>query len=102
MEWVGDLGEVLDEAAVEVGKPDESSDVTERLGDRPVADSFNLGGVHADLSLMDNQAQVLDLGLLELAFLGSEVEIVLLQVGKDLVDDGAVLFQGRCEDEDFV
>jgi hypothetical protein len=72
------------------------------LGDRPVADGFNLGGVHADLSLMDNQAQVLDLGLLELAFLRSEVEVMLLQAGEDLVDNGAVLFQGRCEDKDIV
>jgi hypothetical protein len=73
----GDLGEILDESAVEVGKPKETTDVLEVLGSWPVMNGFDLAGIHCYLSLPDDQAQILNLGAFELAFFRTKVKVML-------------------------
>src|SRR5690606_1432119 len=67
VERSGDGGEVLDETAVKVGEPEETTNGAEVAGDWPVADGFDLGGVHADFALTDDQPEVFDLLTFELA-----------------------------------
>ena len=90
-----DLGKIFDKSTIKVGKPDETSDFVEVFGRGPRGDSFNFGRVHADFTGTDNQFEVLDFGLLEFAFLGPKVQIVLLETTEDFVDDLAVLLEIR-------
>ena len=90
-----DLGKVFDKSTIKVGEPNETSDFFEVPGCRPGGDSFNFRRVHTDFTGTDNQSEVLDFGLFELAFLGPKVQIVLLETTEDLVDNLAVLLEIR-------
>ena len=65
MQGFGDLAEVLDELSVEV---DESEERLQRLlsgGHLPLGDGFDLLWIGADLSVSDNETQVLHLWFLK-------------------------------------
>jgi hypothetical protein len=49
------LGEVFDEASIEVGKPNEALYFFEVLGNGPINDGFNLDWVHRDFTMTDDQ-----------------------------------------------
>jgi len=50
----------------------------------------------------DNHSEILDRGFLELALVGTEVELMFLQQLQNAAGDLLVLFKGLCEDEDVV
>jgi len=50
----------------------------------------------------DNYSEVLNRGFLKFAFVGTEVELMLLQQLQNTAGDLAVLFEGLYEDEDVV
>ena len=56
IEWASDLGEVLDEAAVEVSKAQESSYFSKVGWSCPVMDSLHFTRVHGYLTLSNDQA----------------------------------------------
>ena len=56
IEWVSNLGEVLDEAVVEVSKAQEPSYFSKVGWSCPVTDSLHFTRVHGYLSLSDDQA----------------------------------------------
>ncbi|KAG5335563.1 hypothetical protein C0989_001005, partial [Termitomyces sp. Mn162] len=58
--------------------------------------------VHLHSSVQDDQAKILSLGLLELALLQFEVELVLAEAFQDKVHDLVVFFQHFGVDEDVV
>jgi hypothetical protein len=64
-----DCGEVSDEAAVEIAESQEASDVFNGSWSRPFCDSFYFHGIHLDLSLTDNDAEIFHLFLVKGAFL---------------------------------
>jgi hypothetical protein len=67
------LGKVLDKALVEIGKPDETSDFFEFRGRCPISDGLYFDWVHGNFAGADDQSEIVDMGLLELALLGSDV-----------------------------
>jgi hypothetical protein len=54
VKWVADLGEVLDEALIEVGEANEALYFLEIFRDGPIDDSFNLDWVYKDSAMTDN------------------------------------------------
>jgi hypothetical protein len=67
------LGEVLDKVSVEIGEPDETPNFFEFRRWCPISDGLYLDRVHGNFAGADDQSEVVDMGLLELALLGSEV-----------------------------
>ena len=60
------------EAPVEVRESNERLDFLLRLQDRPVSNSGYLDWVHLDMVVQDDNAEVFNLGLLELALVWPE------------------------------
>ena len=58
MEGACDVGEVLDEAMVEVDETKEQLHFLHLLGHQPVSDALHLYRVHGHLVLGDNESQV--------------------------------------------
>jgi hypothetical protein len=54
MKGTTNLGEVFDEASVEVGKADKASHFFEVFGDGPINDGFNFDWVHRDFAMTDD------------------------------------------------
>jgi hypothetical protein len=96
------LGKVLDEALVEIGKPDETSDFFEFRGWCPISDGLYLDRVHGNFAGADDQSEVVDMGLLELALLGSEVKIVFFETSKNFVNNFPMFHESSAPDEDVV
>ena len=66
------------EAPIEIGKSNERLDLLLHLGDWPVSNSGYLDWVHLHVVMQDDDAEVFNLGLLELALVRSEEQLVLL------------------------
>jgi hypothetical protein len=96
------LGEVLDKASVEIGKPDETSDFFEFCGWCPISDGLYLDWVHGNFAGADDQSEVVNMGLLELALLGSEVKIVFFEAPKNFVDDLPMFLKSSAPNEDVI
>ena len=64
--------EILDKSMVEVNKVYEGLHISLVLQGRLLVDSGNLNRVHLNLVLWDDQSEVLDLPLMELALLQAE------------------------------
>jgi hypothetical protein len=67
VERLANLGEVFDEALVEVSKADKASYFFEVFGDRPIHDGFDFDWVHRDFAMTDDQTKIIYLGLFKLA-----------------------------------
>ena len=61
MQGSGALGEVSDEPSVEIGEPNEASNVFEVFGSRPFEYSFYFDGVHRDFAVTYDQTEIFDL-----------------------------------------
>ena len=96
------VGEVLNEALVEVCEPDEGLDFAFISGSRPLCDSGHLYWVHSDFSFRDNESKVLDFHSFKLTLLWLEVELVPLKPFYHLPDYPPVLCQGFGEDQDVI
>lgn len=55
---LADLGEVFDEASVEIGKPNETSDFFEGLGCSPIHNGLYLDWVHRNFAGADDQTEI--------------------------------------------
>ncbi|KAG6876697.1 hypothetical protein C0993_001034 [Termitomyces sp. T159_Od127] len=93
VEGFGDLGVVINELAVEIGKTKEGLHLVYTLGWRSVEDGFHLSGVHVNAIWSDYDAKVLDFSGVEQALLRLGVEVVLLELFEDVADVVVVLFQ---------
>jgi hypothetical protein len=67
------LGEVFNKASVEIGKPNKTPDFFEFCGWCPILDGLYLDRVYENFAGADDQSKIVDVGLLELALLGSEI-----------------------------
>jgi hypothetical protein len=67
------LGEVLDKASIEIGKPNKAPDFFELCGWCPILDGLYLDRIHGSFAGADDQSEIVNMGLLELALLGSEI-----------------------------
>ena len=97
-----DPAKVTDEPSVEVCEPAKFPYVRCILGRRPLHDALDLDRIHANASSGEHHTEPFNLRSFELALLWLQEQIILLQTLQDLVDDFAVLFQIRTEDEDVV
>ncbi|KDQ25396.1 hypothetical protein PLEOSDRAFT_1045877, partial [Pleurotus ostreatus PC15] len=98
----GDMRVVLDEAAVEVDEPEEGLEFSPSPRGRPVRDSGDLYGVHLDLTLRDDDSEILHLGSLEIALVCSEEELVLLEDLQDTPEEPAMLFARLGVDQNVI
>src|SRR3979490_722895 len=96
------LREVWDESSVEVDETDEGLDLLFVGGGRPLRHTSYLHWVHFDLVVQDDDSEVFNASLFELALLMSEVQLVLTETFHDHAGDKAMFFQRRCKDEDVV
>jgi hypothetical protein len=96
------FGEVFDKPSIEIGKPNETSDFFEFCGWCPISDGLYLDRVHGNFAGADDQSEVIDMGLLELALLGSEVKIVFFKTPKNFVDDLPMFLESSAPNEDVV
>jgi hypothetical protein len=71
----GNVRVILDEATVKVAKAKEGLDLGDCTGARPIGDSGEFCRVHFNLTLSDNNAKILDGGLVEEALLRLEIEV---------------------------
>ena len=94
--------EVLDEPLVEVDESKEGLYFLLVCRSRPLGNASDLDWVHRDGVVRDDYSKVLDRGFLEFTFVGTEVELMLLQQLQNVAGDLPVLFKGLCEDEDVV
>jgi hypothetical protein len=96
------LGKVLDKASIEIGKPNETSDFFEFRGRCPISDGLYLDRVYGNFAGADDQSEVVDMGLLELALLGSEVKIVFFETPKNFMDDLPMFIESSASDKDVI
>ena len=78
------MGEVLHEAAVEVHEAEERHDVFELLRLRPVRNTGDLDGVHANDVACEDESDEFDLLDLENAFFGLEEQVVRLEGSREV------------------
>jgi hypothetical protein len=102
MERPAYLGEVFDKASVEIGEPDETPNFFELRGWCPISDGLYLDRVHGNFARADDQSKVVDMELLELTFLGSEVKIVFFETPKNFVNDLPMFLESGAPDKDVV
>ncbi|KDQ24151.1 hypothetical protein PLEOSDRAFT_1020914, partial [Pleurotus ostreatus PC15] len=97
-----DMRVVLDEAAVEIDEPEEGLEFSPSPRGRPVRDSGNLHRIHLDLTLGDDDSEILHLDLLEFALVCSEEELVPLEDLQDPLENPTMLFARFGVDQDVV
>ncbi|KAG6896293.1 hypothetical protein C0992_009270 [Termitomyces sp. T32_za158] len=85
------VGEILDELLIEVGEPQEGLYLLLVLGLWPLDYAGHLRWVHLCHTLRDDQSKVLNAGLLELALLQFEVELVQAEMVQDNSSDATML-----------
>ncbi len=100
--WSSMFGEALDEPSIEVSESQEGLHFLLIRQGRPILNASNLDRVHCYQVVRDDHPEILDRGLLKLAFVCSKVEFVLLQEFHDSLGDPLMLFEGLCEDENVV
>jgi hypothetical protein len=99
---LADLGEVLDEALVEIVKSNETPEFFELCRWCPISNSFHLDWVHGNFARADDQSEVVDMGLLKLAVLGLEVQIVFFETPKDFMDNLLMFVKSGTPDENVI
>ena len=72
------------------------------VGGWPFCDAGDLDGIHLDLVVRDDHAEIFDTGFFEFALLMPEVQVVLAHAIEDNSSDPAMFFEAVCEDEDVV
>ena len=102
MEGVHNVGEVPDEATVEVDKAEERLYLLHLLGDWPVGDSLHLHRVHGHFVLGDDKSQVFNFLALELALLCFQEQVVPLQEFKYSAHCLTMFREGLIEGKDVM
>jgi hypothetical protein len=94
------LGEVFNEAVIEIGKPDETSDFFEFRRWGPISDGLYFNRVHRNFPGADDQSKVVNVRLLEFALFGSEIEIMFFKMAKNFVNDLPIFIESGTPNED--
>jgi hypothetical protein len=102
MKWLTYLGEVFDEAAIEIGKPNETSDFFKFRGWGPISDGLYFDWVHGNFARADDQFEIVDVGLLEFALLRLEVEIMFCKMAKNFMDNLLMFIESSAPNEDVI
>lgn len=102
VEALGVLGEVADEASVEVGEAEECLELASRGWGLPVGDSFYLFGVHLDAAGGDDEPQVFGSCHAELALGEINLEAGFCQALEHFSHVGGVLLDVAGVDENVV
>ena len=92
----------FDEPAIEISEPDEGLDFLFVRRGWPFCYTGDFDGIHLNLVVRDDHAEVLDMGPFKLALLVSEIEVVFVLAIQDDSSDWAMFFEAVCEDEDVV
>ena len=93
-EQAGVFREVFDEPSIEVGECEEELHLLLVRRSGPLSDTGNLGWIHQDGVVGDDDSEVFDCGFLKLAFVGTEVKLMFLQKLQNAAGDLLVLFEG--------
>jgi hypothetical protein len=96
------LGEVLDKALVEIGKPDKTPDFFEFCGWCPISDGLYLDRVHGNFARADNQSEVVDMGLLKFALLGLEIQIGFFEASKNFMYNLSVFIESGAPNKNII
>ena len=96
------VGEAFDEPAVEVRKTKEGLDLLSTCCGGPLCNAGHLYGVHSNFAVGDDQAKILDRGLLELAFFVSKEELMFLKEFENKSSDAALFLHRFREDQDVI
>ncbi len=94
--------EILDETSIEISKSQESLKLLYRLGNWPLRDGSHLPLVHLNSLLANDVAEELHCGPMELALLQTEVQMVLAEPLKDLLNVVAMVSQVPGVDENII
>src|SRR5260221_13706856 len=86
----------------EVHKAKEGLDLLDLHWGQPLCNSVDLHQIHSNMVFQDDQSEVFNLLLLELAFLWLEKQPLPLEGSKDLVDNPLVFGEGGGVDNDVV
>src|SRR5258708_19141804 len=92
----------MDKLLIEVHKAKEGLDLLDLRWGQSLCYSMDLNQIHGDMVFQDDQSEVFDLLLLELAFLWLEKQPPPSEGSKDLVDNLPVFGEGGGVDEDVV
>jgi hypothetical protein len=96
------VGEVLDKPPVEVDKYNEGLNLLPILRNHPFRHARNLHPVHLHCFFRHNYTEVLNVGSLEFALFGAELELILPQAFKHSPHHSLVFRQCLREDEDVI
>src|SRR5260221_62382 len=92
----------MDKLLIEVHKAKEGLDLLDLHWGQPLCNSADLCWIHSNMVFQDDQSEVFDLLLLELAFLWLEKQPPPLEGSKDLADNLPVFGEGGGVDKDVV
>src|SRR5258708_829385 len=92
----------MDKLLIEVHKAKEGLDLLDLHWGWPLHNSMDLCWIHSDMVFQDDQSEVFDLLLLELAFLWFEKQPLPSEGSKDLADNPLVFGEGGGVDKDVV
>jgi hypothetical protein len=96
------LGEVLDKASVEIGKPDETPDFFKLCRWGPILNGLYLDWVHGNFAGADDQSKVVNMGLLEFIFLRSEVKVVFFETSKNFINNFPMFVESGALNKDVI
>ena len=96
------MGEVTNEMSVETTKAKECTDVLELGRGWPILESFQLDGVHFDLSRVKDHPKVVHLVLFECPFLRFQEEVVFLEMSEYLLDELSMFVHSCCHNQDII
>jgi hypothetical protein len=75
----------VDESSVKVAKAKKGLNLLDFGRTWPFSNALDFGGVHADISIVNNNAQVFNGSLIKRTFLGFEIEVVLGETAENFV-----------------
>jgi hypothetical protein len=96
------LREVFNKAFVEIGKSNETPNFFEFRGWYSISNGLYLNWVHGKFAGSDDQSEVVNMGLLEFAILGLEVEIMFFEMPKNFVDNLPMFVESSAPNEDII
>ena len=99
---LGKFGEFPNEVSIKVSESKERMHLLYILGDWPVMDSVEFGGVHHHLAFFNNKAKIFDLRFANFAFRWFEVEVSFSEAFKNTFGEAFEVFFVLGENEDVV
>jgi hypothetical protein len=79
---------VVDESAVKVAKPKEGLDLFDFSRTWPFSNALDFGRIHADVSIVNNHAQIFNRSLIKRAFLRFEIKVILGEMTENFMCQG--------------